>query len=43
MAGVPQSLHVRLENQENIAMLSIYCGRRGGKKKGKKEYRRISN
>ncbi|MHC4705280.1 MAG: hypothetical protein ACYTFQ_32440, partial [Planctomycetota bacterium] len=33
MAGVPQNLYVRLENQENIAMLSICCGRWGARRK----------
>jgi hypothetical protein len=28
MAGVLESLCVRLENQENIAVRSIYCDRR---------------
>jgi len=33
MAGAPESLYVRLENQEIVAMGNIYCGRRVGKKK----------
>jgi hypothetical protein len=33
MAGVPESLYVRLENREIYAKSNIYCGRQGGKTK----------
>jgi len=33
MVGAPESLYVWLENREMVAMGSLYCGTRMGKRK----------